>query len=527
MPSQLNRLCCTAWASLLLVLFVMSGARAHGAPGLGRAAQPENAIEETDLRRARPELQIEAAETFTLPLDEFPEAVVIDLPGRKAYATTTVIAINIFSIAATVWLEALALLIAAPALWWFRRTLRRPQVIGREYCRRCNYELTNLPGERCPECGAVLRPRMRRRGRRRWPRLSIAALIFIAAAAAYAAFFRMAPRHIWPDHWPAWWSETLDDVAAANARYKWLIAHSSVLSRIHELDLDARGASRILWTGRRSDADHIESIHLSADGSRLGLWHSGFIRIWSLSEPRPMREIAFTDPLLAPLGGGARHVAFSADGREALIIGAAPDFIAMAIDLDASREGWRLTGDFFGDLQQWRILHGSDFGRFIIAGERPDTGETLLTEWLVDERQAPQLMRRFATSAYSLGPRLARHGFGPHLWASDFDQVQAWNLQTETVERRLTMPHPVALLCASPGGAGRLIITMFADESVTWIVEPVAGRVLAELKGEPLRVRSAEILADGRTLALWGYSGDFEHRVLHLYDLSRLDADVP
>lgn len=502
----------------------LAGMPLAAAPLDGGAAPPlpsaaTGGVEEIDLSAAHAEATLAPAETFTLPLGEFPEAVLVDLPRRKAYATTTLVAINIFSIASTVWFEALILGVAAPAAWWFRRTLGRPQQVGRTYCRRCNYDLTDLAGERCPECGAALSSATRMPGRRRWPRLALAGAIFLAAAGAYAALVRTVPRLVWPERWPAWWSETLDDLAEANSKYEWLIQHSSVLSRVHELDLDAGGASRTLWTGRRGEADHVHSLSLAADGSVLCLWTSASLRVWSIADRRLDGEIAFSDPLLAPLGGAAAQVQFSADGRSALLIGDSPRFIAMLIDLEAERERWRIESNALAGLEHWRVLHGGSFDRFLIAGDRPDTGETALSEWFVEAGREPALMRRFATSAYGLGPRLARHGYGPLVWASDMERVEAWNLQTEAVERRIILPHPVALLAAPREGDERLIITMFADTSRTWIVEPRSGRVVAELEQAPHRTRAAEILSDGRTLALWGYNDDQSQRVLSLYSL--------
>ncbi len=513
-----NRICRAGWIALGAALGLAPAAPAARA-GQPTPAAPGSGIVEFDLSEAPVEIVLEPTETFTLPLDEFPEAVVVDLPRRRAYATTTLVAINIFSIAATLWVETLVLVVAVPTAWWLRRTLHRPQQVGKFYCRRCNYDLTDLRGDRCPECGGALSTAMRVRGRRRWPRLALAGAIILATGSLYASFGRAVPRRIWPERWPAWWSETLDDVAEANAKHQWLIHHSSVLSRVHDLDLDAGGASRILWTGRRGEADHIHHLSLAADGSRLCLWTSASLRVWSVARRRVVAETSFSDPLLAPLGGAARQVQFSADGRSALLIGASPRFTAMLVDLDTGREAWRLASGALPDLEQWRVLHEGSFDRFLLAGDRPDTGETVLSEWFVEAGREPALMRRFATSAYSLGPRLARHGHGPLVWASDFDRVEGWNLQTESIEHRLLLPHPVALLGASSAAGERLIITMFGDTSRTWVVEPRVGRVVAELSRTPHRTRGVEVLADGRTLALWGYSDDQSRRVLHLYAL--------
>ena len=446
----------------------------------------------------------------------------MDVAHGKAYAATEFVAINLFSLLAAGWVEVLALLGVLASIWWLRRVARRPQESGHPYCRRCNYLLTKLQGDICPECGASVAGRGRIIGRRRWPRAILAAGCLSTTVGLYAAFARAAPRLVWPDRWPAWWSHTLDGVARANSKYEWLIQHSRVLSRLVEIDFNAGGSTRPLWTGARSDVDHINGLFLSNDASRLTVWHTQAVQVWSLPDVAVRSRLDDAAVALPFPFRAVTQVELSGDGRMALLVGPAPQNQAIGIDVDSHRPLWSIASLMPGDVSGMRILHGASLDRFVVAAEFSDSGNTDVSEWFIDGSQHPNRMRHLATSAYALGPRLARHGLGPLIWASDMDHVDGWNLQTERVEKRLTLPHRSVLLSAWPGDVPRLIVTMLDQDSLTWIVDPHAGRVLARVDGTPRRTRSTEVLADGRTLAVWGYDADRSRKVLQLYDLSSI-----
>lgn len=492
---------------------------------LATQSQPD-AIETLDLRGAAPEQLLSPSQTCALPAAEFPDFVVVDGDGRKAYTATEFVAINVLSLTAMAWPEALALAAIGFALWWFRRTARRKQTTGRPYCRRCNYELTNLTGATCPECGASVSGRGQARGRARWPRLALASVIFATSASLYAANVRTAPRIVWPDHWPAWWSRTLDDVAEANAKYSWLIRHSRVLARVSEVDLET-ASSRTLWIGPSAESDHVKAMFLSDDGARLTVWHSGMLQSIPLSSGASAFLFENRSKLLPFALNLATHVEVDRDGQFALIIGPAPDYTTALIDLERKSVAWRIERLTEGERENLRVLHRGDLRRFVVAGENPGSGTTELIEWFVDGSDKPARMRRVLTDAYALGPRLARNGFGATIWASNFDQIEGWNLQTERIERRLALPARSVLLTAWPEEAPRLIITMLDQNSTTWVVDTLSGRVLAELSETPLRTRSTQVLADGQTLAVWGYDDDHERKVVLLYDLSALPEAIP
>ncbi len=504
-----------------------------GAPANAAATQtpPEDGVEQIDLSAAQPAQTIAPFATYALPSEEFPDAVVVDLPRSKTYASTEFMAVNIFSLLAAGWLEVIALLSSVVLLVWLRRAIRRPQQVGKFYCRRCNYELTNLVGEICPECGAPVAGPGRMRGRRRWPRVALTSALLVVVIAGYAVSCRRAPRLVWPARWPAWWSRSLDDVAEANAKYPWLIQHSRVLSRLVEIDLAGDGATRTIVTASHPETDHITALFLSDDGQRLTVWRNAALEIWRLPEWRIEKSIDLATVFAAERLVACDEIASSADGQRVLILGRGWDerksggiaHVALLLDVQSGKTLWRIE-DFAGeDLASIRVLHQGDFRRFLIAGDVQATGQTVLSEWYV-EGDMPVRIRHFDTSAYVLGPRLARNGFGNLLWASNFQTLEAWNLQTERMVQRISLPTSVALVTAWTSAHPRLIVTMLDTESTVWIIDTRARAVLAQLAEAPPRTRGTEVLSDGTTVALWGYNEHLANKVVHLYDLSSLAA---
>lgn len=508
-----------------LLLGCFAASNLHAATG--RQDDPPHTI---DLSSAAPEQVIEPTTTCALPANEFPDQVIVDGQRHVAYAATEYVAINLFSVAAAVWIEVVAAVLAVVLLVLLRRIWRRPQSPGSAYCRRCNYELTNLAGFVCPECGSDVSGRGRMRGRRRWPRAMVTALLLLAVIFGYALAFRRVPRLIWPQHWPAWWSRRMDEVAEANSKYPWLIQHSRVLSRLVEIDL-ASGSAHTIATGQHPEADHINALFLSDDGDRLTVWRGGRIETrrapdWRIEANIDLPRLLARHRLLSVI-----EVLADRDGARLLVLARAlgggdqstSPCAGMLIDALSGEMIWQLEDFADQRLASLRAVHSGDFDRFILAGDLPATGQTTLSEWYIAGGQ-PVRMRHFDTAAYVLGPRLARNGFGNRIWASNMDSLEAWNLQTERIERRIALPASAALLTAWPGHAPRLIVTMLDSATTVWIIDPESNRVLAGLAGAPPRTRGVQVLGDGRTLALWGYDDNLDHKVVLLFDASSVAA---
>lgn len=108
--------------------------------------------------------------------------------------------------------DAALVAMAGAAAWLIRsirRVMRRPQVRGRMYCRKCNYEVRDAGAGVCPECGSVVGERRSVRGRSGLRRLAASGLTFLMVVGVGASVFasmleRPTPRlgGLTPQLWP-------------------------------------------------------------------------------------------------------------------------------------------------------------------------------------------------------------------------------------------------------------------------------------------------------------------------------------
>ncbi len=76
------------------------------------------------------------------------------------------------------------------------------------HCAECNYNLTGLTSNRCPECGTFLAPDAVRRGRRhrRTPLAVVGALSIITGVSVLGTFGYAASANVkWQQYYPTWW----------------------------------------------------------------------------------------------------------------------------------------------------------------------------------------------------------------------------------------------------------------------------------------------------------------------------------
>lgn len=132
--------------------------------------------------------------------------------ARYAHATVVEGSINLWSALLYGWPEviaAVALLATTIAMLRLARIMRRPQLLGAPYCRRCNYCLHGLVSNRCPECGTNLTAKApeigRRFSRRALPLMCLPLLLWLGLGAAIGAG---VPRYGWASNLWAWPSET-------------------------------------------------------------------------------------------------------------------------------------------------------------------------------------------------------------------------------------------------------------------------------------------------------------------------------
>jgi hypothetical protein len=163
-----------------------------------------------------------------------------------------------------------------------RRIVKRPQVAGRAYCGKCNYDVGDVaPGKACPECGAGLdggADRVRGRARtvqavRAWP-WALAATALAAMGIGYFASRANGPSMaLRTDTWPV---AGLDRVSGAWPLWRPLLRQLLLVMGHLELDLVPA-----LATERYTD---VELALVEGDGELIALvaavWHDNDNRRW-------------------------------------------------------------------------------------------------------------------------------------------------------------------------------------------------------------------------------------------------------
>ena len=189
--------------------------------------------------------------------------------GKTAYLLMTGRDIELTRQFVRFWPELLAAIVC---LWTARRVLgvlRRPQDADVAHCRRCNYNLTGLSSQRCPECGTLITARTRVRGRATWRRLIVPACVFALAAGAYLTADIRAWRQPaipaglqWRALWPATW--------AMERNVRWLRPHLEQRDLLAAVDLERGGIRRVLcnWpAAQRSGPQKV--VLVSRDGRNI------------------------------------------------------------------------------------------------------------------------------------------------------------------------------------------------------------------------------------------------------------------
>ena len=83
-------------------------------------------------------------------------SVVFSPDGDSIYVLLNPTAINVWGVFVYHWPEVSGAFVAIVTLFStmrIRKIIQRKRIVGRRYCRKCNYCVDELPGSRCPECG--------------------------------------------------------------------------------------------------------------------------------------------------------------------------------------------------------------------------------------------------------------------------------------------------------------------------------------------------------------------------------------
>lgn len=174
-----------------------------------------------------------------------------------------------------------------------RRILRRPQVAGRSYCRRCNYDVGDVAlGGACPECGIDLGGRAARMPGRTRTAQAVRAWPWMLAAMAMAAagFGHFASRANGPsmalrtDTWPV---AGLDRVSGAWPLWRPLPYRPTIGWRIDTWRVPPAGtpwADAPEWSVLEERPWVIPDFTLAPDGTR-----AAWLRLGAASTPSVLR----------------------------------------------------------------------------------------------------------------------------------------------------------------------------------------------------------------------------------------------
>jgi hypothetical protein len=99
------------------------------------------------------------------------------------------------------------------------RSLFHDRPRGRRRCPKCLYDMTGVPGLRCPECGRdAKRERRLHKTRRRWGWFAVSVLMF--PLACFSGIYPQAKRDGWPSVTPTWLLVRLAPMDVSISRYR-------------------------------------------------------------------------------------------------------------------------------------------------------------------------------------------------------------------------------------------------------------------------------------------------------------------
>lgn len=164
-------------------------------------------------------------------------SMVLTPDGKHAYVSMTVNGINLWKLLVYYWPEWSGAILLVVLFCVFRRTVKHEQEAGQPHCRLCNYQLTNLEAEACPECGGKLTRRNRVMGtRKRW---TMAALLATTAVIVlgYMQFADSSQRGQSIHRWFNWSSTWLDEWARTE-NWVWLLRASDLRHHLSKIELE-------------------------------------------------------------------------------------------------------------------------------------------------------------------------------------------------------------------------------------------------------------------------------------------------
>ena len=491
---------------------------------------------------------------FTLPASDS-NAVALSADGQTLYHVVDVRHVNAWALLAYRWPEILALTVflAAPfvALRLGRRAARAgSRVPGEPYCRRCNYRLTGLTADRCPECGVDVTAGRRNRvvAAPPWPARRRVAVAAVAAAGLCLLVFvpvRFAlvrdALHPHPTAGRFRWNSRALYRLAESRNWQWALRHSEHVAAVVER---STAGGRVLreFQGLFEDP-RIGTLKLAPDGKTLWANDLHCLRSWDVRSGRPGRTLAFPE-----IGWSWLHAKFWIGPDAALAQTHTPGPRPLAAwDLKTGRPE-PIPPEL--ELDETLVTALPDAVHVLVAPPYPDRLGDLHVVNRRTGRDVPptpiHVPLVLDTAMLAINPQVSRDGRRIFPSGADGRQpgtgrptVRGWSLETG---RPLPPVGPFPTKLGIPIGAtpidvnGRRLLTWYDEWQYTgshrlleiWDVD--RGRRLARLAPAPATNPPLEPLlaADGRTLAVVHLSpyapGSGGPRRVSVFDLSALPA---
>ena len=292
------------------------------------------------------------------------QSVVLSPDGQTAYVTIEQSAVRLWPVFVHYWPEWGGLVAAMILLVLFGRLVRimkRRRAIGEPHCRYCNYQLTGLSGDQCPECGKVTVRRGPAVGRPIKRRVVALAAAMVLVGGGYLGLrFAGMPRDgrasTWFDGWSTW-------AAASNLRSQLPSRLSTAywIESLLEIDTQSGRIERRLY--ERTYCSKTARL-VSADGRKLYLLGKFSVEEWDIAAWRRSRLWDVSEMPSYVVNGEyvdmLRDVAISGDGRYLLAMA----FLSTGF------------GEFRGAaLHRWDLATGTELPPIRLEQE-PRTRET-------------------------------------------------------------------------------------------------------------------------------------------------------
>jgi hypothetical protein len=419
--------------------------------------------------------------------------------------------VNVWSVLVYYWPEIVAGVMAILILFWLRHIFKHKRVHGQVHCRRCDYLLTNLVSDTCPECGLRLNERARVLGRSRRAPAAINLALIAALVVSWFVLRDRLPRQGTTSGWFSWLSPGTYDWAYQH-KHEWLTRHKTWLTQVVEVDQAGGDIMRVItnepgqfyFAMQATGNSDIFLLRDYAALSRINVRTGERLRMEDGS--LPVSNGVFSDTIQNVISQDGRvvHVALESGviqrwnldtGERATLFTAERGPHSMYVFFHELRESHRIAITDWAQDGRWRLRIWDD------RAERMD-GE--FTRPLLGV-QSVTLVDAAREIAY-----LADDG--------NAGKIEVIQLRDGTLQRAI-IGGPTRPWLSSLSSDGQLLLVVGDRPSSALVYNTVRQRWIADLQTQGMQVISAALLANNRTVALACWRNGVYR--LMIYDLTR------